>query len=156
MKKLSSWSLLAIAIVAVAAFLLNYQNTQAHTANSNTNLTVFEHSTHMKTINVGSKHDKRGDYYVFDDDVFNAADKNKIGRSEGFCTYTSNTITQCDWTLILPSGNITISGAAPEADITDLYAVTGGTGKYSHADGEVVLQYLQAKKEFKYTFHSID
>jgi hypothetical protein len=153
MKKVSSWSLLALAILAVAAFLLNYQNTQAHTANSNTSLTVFEHSTHTKTINVGSKHDKRGDYYIFDNAVFNADDKNKIGLSEGLCTFTNNTITQCDWTLLLPSGNITISGAAPDAGITTSYAVTGGTGNYSQAHGEVVLQYMQAKKEYKYTLH---
>jgi hypothetical protein len=163
MKKLLFGSLLtiaAIAALAFAPFALAHQSNQAQVVTSttanhhHTNLVVYEHSAHYKTIVVGTQQDPRGNYYVFDDPVYNNTDQHPIGFSEGLCTYTSKTITQCDWTLIFASGKITISGAALESDVVTTYAVTGGTGIYRQISGQVVLKYMKvgSQDEYKYDF----
>jgi hypothetical protein len=161
MKKLLLGSLLAIAVIAALAcapFVLGYQRIQAQVATTgimdHTNLHVYEHDIKDKTIVVGTEQDPRGNYYVFDNPVYNSDDQDHIGFSEGLCTYTSKTITQCDWTLIFPKGKIMIAGAALENETVSWYAVTGGTGIYKGIHGDVKLTYSKegAQAEYEYDF----
>ena len=83
------------------------------------------------------------------------SDKIRIGSSDGFCLYVSQTTYQCEWTMDLPAGKIVISGADTTQDSTETYAVVGGTELYRGARGDVTLKLLHIKNgdEYKYTFN---
>ena len=63
---------------------------------------------------------------------------------------------QCRWTLILDRGQITVQG--PYYDKKDsVLAVTGGTGDYSSAQGQMKLrQKDQQGKEYEFIYSLIE
>jgi hypothetical protein len=81
----------------------------------------------------------RGDMLVFANEIFDAANKTRIGSDQGYCVRTVvGKSWECFWTLTLEAGQITIEG--PFMDEGDsLMAVTGGTGKYAGAKGSMKL-----------------
>ncbi len=95
-------------------------------------------------LDLGEPGPSAGDTQVFVDDV--QRNGRTIGTSAGSCTVTSLSESRlsvaCTATLTLPRGQITAQGAAdedPGAGPTGLvWAVTGGTGRYAGAGGEVV------------------
>ena len=97
------------------------------------------------SVDLGSKGDTVGDMLVFANGVFDAANKVKVGTDQGFCVRTVvGKSWECNWTLVLKDGQITVEG--PFADAGDsLFAVTGGTGKYAGAKGSMKLHPRDAK-----------
>ena len=77
-----------------------------------------------------------GDEFIFRDVLRHAGEK--IGHDGGVCTVTSVTgpETQCLVTVSLSGGRIVIAGLNKEGP-DFLIAVTGGTGQYQGASGEV-------------------
>ena len=95
-------------------------------------------------LDLGQPGPSAGDTQVFLDDV--QRDGRTVGTSAGSCTLTTISDTQlagaCTATLILPEGSLTTQGAFDEDPATGpagyTWAVTGGTGRYAEAAGEVV------------------
>ena len=117
-------------------------------------LTVIEHATSDATAAIGKAKDNRGDVLTFANPVFDAANKTQVGSDNGFCIRTvAGAAFECIWTLKLAAGQITVEG--PFLDAGDsMLAVTGGTGKYIGARGEMKLHARDAKGseyDFKYT-----
>ena len=85
-----------------------------------------------------------GDAQVFLDDV--QRDGRTVGTSAGSCTITtiseSRLAVHCTATLTLPEGQLTSQGAGEEDPTVGptgfTWAVTGGTGRYAGAAGEVI------------------
>ncbi len=82
--------------------------------------------------------------------------KTQIGTDNGWCVRTvPGTAWECFWTLTLENGQITVEG--PFYDAGDsILTVTGGTGKYSGASGEMALHARDAQGtayDFKYTLN---
>jgi hypothetical protein len=85
-----------------------------------------------------------GDGFVFSDDLFEGS--KQVGESGGQCTFVrldeiaqSATI-QCVATLSLPKGQITVQGLITfvgEDDAPFVVAITGGSGAYKNAHGEL-------------------
>jgi allene oxide cyclase len=77
--------------------------------------------------------------------IFDAANKTQLGTDQGYCVRTVvGKSWECFWTLTLKAGQITVEG--PFMDAGDsLFAVTGGTGKYSGAKGSMKLHPRDAK-----------
>ena len=71
--------------------------------------------------------------------MFDADDKEKIGTDQGVCFRTvAGKAWQCFWTISLAKGQITVEG--PFNDSGDsVLAITGGTGEYAEAEGEMLL-----------------
>lgn len=117
-------------------------------------LHLIEHATSDQTAHVGTKPDNRGDVLTFANDVFDAANKIKVGGDQGFCIrITTGKAYECLWTLSLAAGQITVEG--PYLDAGDsVLAVTGGTGKYADVRGQLALHARDAKGseyDFNYT-----
>jgi hypothetical protein len=95
-------------------------------------------------LDLGQPGPSAGDTQVFLDDV--QRDGRTVGTSAGSCTLTTISDTRlagaCTATLILPEGSLTTQGAFDEDPATGpagyTWAVTGGTGRYAEAAGEVV------------------
>jgi hypothetical protein len=116
-------------------------------------LQVVEHADTDAVVDTGVKDDSAGDLLTFANPVFDSANKTQIGTDQGFCVRTVvATAWECWWTLSLKEGQITVQG--PFLDKGDsVMAVTGGTGKYSGARGQMKLHYRNEKgTEFDFTY----
>jgi len=107
-------------------------------------LTVVERPTHETTINRVAKTDSIGDLLVFDNPVFDAANKTQVGTDQGFCVRVlPGKSWECVWTNTLKDGMITVEG--PFFDTGDSsFVVTGGSGKYAGAKGSMKLHWRDA------------
>jgi hypothetical protein len=106
---------------------------------------LVEHATSDATAHIGKDADNRGDVLTFSNDVYDAANKMKVGTDQGYCIrVVVGQSFECIWTLMLPSGQITVEGPFLDASDSTL-AVTGGSGKYATARGEMKLHARDAK-----------
>ena len=104
-----------------------------------------EHATTDETAHVGKGADNRGDVLTFANDVFDAANRNKVGTDQGYCVrIVVGKSFECIWTLLLAGGQITVEGPFLDAGDSTL-AVTGGTGKFAAVRGEMKLHSRDAK-----------
>jgi hypothetical protein len=63
-----------------------------------------------------------------------------VGSTNLVCTVTvagSKGVNECHGSAVVPGGSITVEGASQAASNSDVYAVTGGTGRYAAAQGTV-------------------
>jgi hypothetical protein len=106
---------------------------------------VVERPVGETTVDLGPKGDSVGDLLVFANGVFDAANKTQVGSDQGYCVRTIvGKSWECNWTLILKAGQITVEGPFMD-DGDSLFAVTGGTGKYAGAKGSMKLHPRDAK-----------
>jgi allene oxide cyclase len=102
-------------------------------------LTVVEHPVGETAVDLGEKGDSVGDMLVFSNDVFDAANKIKVGHDQGYCVRTVvGKSWECNWTLTLKAGQITVEGPFQDAG-DSLLVITGGTGQYAGAKGSMSL-----------------
>lgn len=106
---------------------------------------LVEHADTDATLDLGAKGDSVGDLLVFANGIFDAANKTQVGTDQGYCVRTIvGKSWECNWTLLLKGGQITVEG--PFMDEGDsLLTVTGGTGKYAGAKGSMKLHPRDAK-----------
>ena len=109
-------------------------------------LTLVERTTtDAVSVHGGSKADNVGDILTFDNEVFDAANATKVGSDQGYCVrLVVGKAFECHWTLTLAKGQITVDGPFFD-DADSVLAVTGGTGAYGGARGEMVLHARDAK-----------
>jgi allene oxide cyclase len=116
---------------------------------------VVEHATTDATTDTGDPGDTSGDILTFANDVFNASDSTKVGTDHGYCIrITAPGSYECNWTIFLEDGQITVEG--PFFDTSDsVVAITGGTGAYRNARGQMVLKARNGGTEFDFIFRVI-
>jgi hypothetical protein len=113
-------------------------------------LTIITVEREAQVVDLGPPGPSQGDVRVFNAPLHNAEETEVIGRLDGHCTTTDPAeepseqvhLTQCLLTFSLPDGHITAQGvgafpALSELPSPDRYAVTGGTGAYRTARGEL-------------------
>lgn len=108
---------------------------------------LVEHPSNETTTDIGPKGDSVGDLLTFANPVFDAANKVQVGTDQGFCVRVIVAKSwECMWTMNLKAGQITLEG--PFFDSGDsLFTVTGGTGKYVGAKGQMKLHTRPGKPE---------
>ena len=118
-------------------------------------ITVIEHATTDITTDTGAKGDSVGDILTFANEVFDAADATKVGTDNGYCLRTvtgAGAAYECNWTTFLDGGQITVEGPFFDAKDSTL-AITGGTGRFRGARGEMELQSREKGAKFAFVFH---
>ena len=120
----------------------------AYPAIAGERLQLVEHPTKETTVDLGAKSDSVGDLLTFANPVFDATNKQQVGTDQGFCVrVVVGKSWECVWTMILKDGMITVEG--PFGDSGDsLFVVTGGTGKYAGAKGQMKLHSRPGKPDF--------
>jgi hypothetical protein len=97
-------------------------------------------------IDLGTPGDSAGDQKIITMDVF--AQTKRIGESHVVCTMvrvdpaTKASITQCDNVTSLPGGQLVATGvvtSAQEEQSPFIQAITGGTGAYRNAHGQLTV-----------------
>jgi Allene oxide cyclase barrel like domain len=104
-----------------------------------------------ETIDLGNPGLSVGDTIVISDDLFQ--DGEKVGVHGGTCTVVrvGALLFHCVVTFTLPDGHITAQGLVTPDLAEEQVAVTGGTGAYTTAQGELtVLE--EGEGQSRYTF----
>ena len=104
-------------------------------------------------VHGGTAADNVGDMLTFSNPVYDAANSVRLGFDQGYCVrLVVGRSYECHWTLSLAQGQIVVDG--PFLDAGDsVLAVTGGTGSYSGARGEMLLHARDAKgSAYDYTY----
>jgi hypothetical protein len=129
----------AIALVSLVGIGLSAASAAAAT------LTVVEHATTDAVTDTGEKGDTAGDILTFANEIFDEGNASSAGTDNGWCVRTvPGKAWECFWTATLKDGQITVEG--PFLDAGDsVLAVTGGTGAYAGARGEMKLHARDAK-----------
>lgn len=130
---------LAIAAAAVAVFSLPVSAAEMQSIN------VVERATSDAVTDIGDEGDSVGDVLTFHNEVFDEANAVRVGSNNGWCIRTAVGVAwECFWTLTLADGQITVEG--PFLDAGDsMLAITGGTGAYVSATGEMKLHARNAE-----------
>lgn len=114
---------------------------------------VVERAATDVITDVGEEGDSVGDLLTFANDVYDAANENKVGTDNGYCIRTAVAEAwECNWTVTLADGQLTAEG--PFYDVADsVLAITGGTGAYKNARGEMQLKSRNAEgTEFDFIY----
>ena len=117
---------------------------------------VIEHATtDAVSNNDGRATDSVGDILTFANEVFDKQNAHKVGSDQGYCVrMVVGESWECNWTTLLPRGQITVEG--PFYDTHDsVLAITGGTGAYANARGSMELKSRAGGTEFAFIFHLI-
>jgi hypothetical protein len=147
--------LVPVALVAAAVLVFAVVNATAGEKPKSEagSIHVVEHATSDAVTN-GSATDAAGNILTFANDVFDSADKDKVGTDQGYCVrIVVGSTWECNWTTFLPGGQITVEG--PFSDTANsVVAITGGTGRYRNARGWMELNYHNAAgTKFDFVFH---
>ena len=116
---------------------------------------VVEHATTDATTDTGAPGDSAGDVLTFANDVFDAGNTTKVGTDQGYCIrVVAGASYECNWTTFLPGGQIVVEGPFLDTANSRL-AITGGTGRYRNARGQMELKAREGGTEFDFIFHVI-
>jgi hypothetical protein len=145
----------AFAVVGPALASSDHGRAHARAHHAGRVVHVIEHAiTDTEQPSVSGK-DANGNILTFNNPVFNfPANQVQVGHDEGFCTRVQVKlgIWECLWTTLLKGGQITVQG--PYYDTRNsVLSITGGTGKYEGARGEMTLLSRNGGKEYDFIFH---
>jgi hypothetical protein len=118
-----------------------------------TTVHVIEHATTDAVIDTGATGDTSGDLLTFANDVYDANDISKVGHDQGECVRIDPAAGswECRWVTILDGGSITVEG--PFYDTTNsVLAITGGTGAYKGARGQMRLKSRDGGAKYDFIF----
>jgi Allene oxide cyclase len=133
--------------------------TRTHTVRTSTyqpvgHFNFVERAVTDTVVDLAPKGDSRGDLLAFANPVYNATNNKKVGHDEGSCVRTApGKSWECEWTLRLPKGHLVVQG--PFFDTRDsVLAITGGTGIWAQARGQMVLHARNAAgTAFDFRYH---
>jgi hypothetical protein len=146
--------LIPLALVPAALFMFGCGGDD----DSTSTIHVIEHATTDTLQHVGpaSEADSIGDVLGFANDLYDADNATKVGTDNGQCIRTAvGEAFECVWTASLDGGQITVEG--PFYDTKDsTLAITGGTGDYKEASGEMTLHARNDKgTEYDFTYNVV-
>ena len=142
----------ALAFAAAAPAYAKAAHKKAHA--TGTTVHVVEHAiTDTEVPGTGGK-DVKGNILTFNNPVFDAANKKQVGHDEGFCVrlQVKLGIWECLWTTFLKGGQITVQGPYYDTRNSEL-SITGGTGAYEGARGQMDLKSRNGGREYDFIFH---
>jgi allene oxide cyclase len=144
---------LALLVASVVLVLVVTASARHEAQGATGKITVVEHATTDAVTN-GRQTDHAGNILTFANKVFNETDKKKVGHDQGSCTrIIVGKSWECMWTTFLPKGQITVEGPFYD-DGNSALAITGGTGDYRQARGQMKLKYHnKAGTKFDFVFH---
>jgi allene oxide cyclase len=141
----------ALALTALVAAAPTYARTARAAGRT---VHVIEHAiTDAEAPGVGGK-DVKGNILTFNNPVFDTANKRQVGHDEGFCVrlQVKLGIWECLWTTFLKGGQITVQGPYYDTRNSEL-SITGGTGAYRGARGQMDLKSRNGGAEYDFIFH---
>lgn len=123
------------------------------TACERSEFTLVERHLHDAIVDVGyPEQDSIGDLMIWANAVFDSENAATLGDVSGWCLRTSvGKMWECSFTLALADGRISAAGTALDGE-DSAFAVTGGTGAYLGAAGQVTIRARGQGGLYKYDF----
>jgi hypothetical protein len=121
---------------------------------STTTIKLIEHAETDTVQHIGpaNEEDSAGDVLAFANPVFDSTNKKKEGTDNGACIRTApGEAWECFWTVTLSEGQITVDGPFYDGGKDSTLAITGGTGEFSDAGGQMQL-HARNPEETEYDF----
>ena len=118
-----------------------------------TTLKVVERATTDAVTDTGEKGDTVGDILTFANKVYDEKNEKEIGSDQGYCFRVAvGEAWECNWTIVLADGQIVVEGPFYDAK-SSVLAITGGTGSYADARGQMTLEARDDKgSEYNFTY----
>jgi hypothetical protein len=119
--------------------------------------TLISVHAHFKQSDIGRSGVSAGDVLTFDADVMNADESELLGRQDGECIFTrvvggEDRFEVCVLSFLLEGGGLTVEGTFDQREAVNTFTVTGGTGVYMGARGQVMADFSQG---FEFAFDLI-
>ena len=133
MKRLLGIVFSIVALGTLGAAVAAWAGSPARHAGGAKSFMVIEHATTDATTDIGAQGDSAGDVLTFANEL-------------------PSTSYECNFTTLLPGGQIVVEGPFYDAKDSTL-AVTGGTGRFRRARGTMDLHALENGTKFAFTFH---
>jgi allene oxide cyclase len=134
-------TLLAVSAVAVLVLAggLSVIRLGTAPAAAKESLTLIEHVTSEEVVDLGDEGDTVGDTLVFNNELYDENDADLVGSTNGSCIRTAvGKLWECTFTSSMENGSLVVEGPFEESG-TGTFAITGGTGDYSGASGQMTL-----------------
>jgi hypothetical protein len=152
--------LLGVAGVAIAATSSSSSESGSNSNDEAIVLHLVGREVASTFLDLGEPDFSQGDQFVFTNNLFRSG--TKIGTDGGLCVVTRLTAAgaatfKCVGSNALPGGQITVQGLVtygPGEEVKEepyFFAITGGTGRYKTADGQVRIEEVSAD-EIRLTF----
>lgn len=141
------------AVVVLVAGLVAQAGSPRRTGRA-TVVHVIEHATTDKVIDTGKAGDTTGDLLTWHNKVYDSTDTSVAGSDQGECIRISpkQGTWECTWITWVDGGSITVEG--PFYDTKDsVLAITGGTGAFKDATGEMQLVSKNGGAEYDFIFN---
>jgi hypothetical protein len=103
---------------------------------------VIEKTTSQKFLDLGKPGPTAGDGFFFASQFWNTARTHQVGSNRGHCVVETKTALHCVGTAHLGGGTLEFAGETTFTGSSSIVAITGGTGSYSGATGEVEVRQL--------------
>ena len=144
--------LAVVGVVTAGVVAAQAQGTRAHHGDGRS-FTVVEHAVTDTTTDTGAPGDSVGDLLTFANPVFDAGNHTQVGTDNGSCIRTvAGHAYECSWTTTLAGGSLVVEGPFYD-DRDSVLAITGGTGRYATAHGEMRLHARDAQgSAYDFTF----
>lgn len=102
-------------------------------------LELVEHVVNEALTDHPPMGDSAGDVLTFANQLYDKVNTKQVGTDQGYCLRVDvGKSFECTWTAFLADGQITVAGPFFDAKESTL-AITGGTGAYKDARGEMDL-----------------
>ncbi len=134
-------TLVAVSAVAILIFAGALSMTRVGTAPAaaKESLTLIEHVTNETVVDLAGEGDTVGDTLVFNNELYDDKDANLVGNSNGSCIRTTvGEFWECAFTNTMEQGSLVVEGPFHDSG-RGTFAITGGTGDYSGATGQMTL-----------------
>jgi hypothetical protein len=106
----------------------------------------------IRHIGPANEEDSVGDVLAFANPVYESANKKQAGTDNGQCVRTAvGKAWECIWTVSLEAGQLTVEGPFYDGGKSSELAITGGTGEYKDASGQMTLK-ARNEAETEYDF----
>jgi allene oxide cyclase len=127
------------------------------TENGKTTFIVVERALTDRVIDSPPLGDSLGDWLVFSNALYDETNTTLVGVDQGFCMRSRplHGIWECTYTNILANGNIVVQGPFYDNREASTFAITGGTGDFAGAEGQMVLTF-RSETELVFTFEIIE
>jgi hypothetical protein len=145
--KLSIVAILVVVLTAGGGALASTNGSSSKAANQT--ITLFSVEVQFADLDLGAPGFSLGDQFVFTEDLSETRGGPPVGTDGGFCTvvrideHSGATTVECVVTAELHGGQIAVQGLvtfAEDAPGTFVLAITGGTGAYKNARGQVTVE----------------
>ena len=117
---------------------------------------VIEHAVTDTVVHSGGAGDVTGNLLTWHNKVYDPTDTTQVGTDQGSCMRISpaDGSWECAWTTFLAGGQITVEG--PYYDTKNsVLAITGGTGAYRDARGQMALISRDGGTEYDFIFQLV-